>query len=176
MFLIKLFYFKMRYRNKLVTNGIRYGFENGFSLRIEENGIVKLGKTVYFSKRTDVMAISGKLTIGNNVSFNKDCTVVSRLAITIGDNCQFGETVSIYDHNHNLYDFNLPISKQGFSSKAIEIGSNVLFGCKVFIKSGVKIGNNVIIGANSVVTKDVPSGMIAYGNPATYRPNPRHYI
>ena len=78
--------------------------------------------------------------------------------------------VSIYDHNHNFRDFNKPISKQGFSTKPILIGNNVWVGGKVFIKSGITIGDNVIIGANSVVTKDVPSGMIAYGNPAKYRP------
>jgi acetyltransferase-like isoleucine patch superfamily enzyme len=55
------------------------------------------------------------------------------------------------------------------SSKSISIGNNVWVGGKVFISSGVTIGDNVIIGANSVVTKNIPLGMIAYGNPAKYR-------
>ncbi|MGA2333484.1 MAG: acyltransferase, partial [Syntrophales bacterium] len=170
-FLIKLLYYKVRFRHNIVTSGIWYGFEKDFKLRIEENGMVILGRKVYFSKRTDIIAIGGKIIIGENVSFNKDCTVVSRMSIKIGSNCQFGEGVSIYDHNHNLYDSNLPISKQGFSSGPIEIGNNVWMGGKVFIKSNVKIGDNVVIGANSVVTKDIPSGMIAHGNPANHKPN-----
>lgn len=174
-FIIKLFLYKIRYRKKFATCGFWYGFEKDVRLCIEENGIIKLGQKVYFSRRTDITSINGKLTIGNNVSFNKDCTIVARKSITIGDYCNIGEMVSIYDHDHNLLVFNMPILEQGYSSKPIEIGNYVWIGCKVFIKSGVKIGNNVIIGANSVVTRDIPDKMIAYGNPAKYRPIQGHH-
>ena len=169
-FLVKLFCYKIRYPKKFITRGFWYGFEKDVRLNIEKKGTVQIGKTVYFSRRTDISAINGNIKIGNNVSFNKDCTVVSRKSIIIGNFCQFGEMVSIYDHDHNLKTIDKPIFKQGFSSKSIKIGNNVWVGGKVFIKSGVNIGNNVIVGANSVVTKDIPDKMIAYGNPAKYRP------
>jgi maltose O-acetyltransferase len=160
----------MKYRKRFITMGFWYAFEKDFHLAIEDHGIVQLGKKVYFSKRTDIVAVGGNIKIGNGVFFNKDCMIVSMNAITIGNYCQIGEMTAIYDHDHNLHDFNKPISKQGFSTKPVSIGNNVWVGGKVFIKAGVTIGDNVIIGANSVVTKDVPSGMIAYGNPAKYRP------
>ena len=171
-FLLKLIYFKIRYYNSLFTNGFWYGFEKDFSLRLEMGGTLELGEKVYISKRTDIIAIEGKITIGNNVFINKDCTIVSRKSIRIGNDCCLGEAVSIYDHDHNLIDFSSPIVSQGFSSRPVVLGDNVWVGGKVFIKSGICIGSNVIIGANSVVTKDIPDGMVAYGNPAHYKPNP----
>ncbi len=49
---------------------------------------------------------------------------------------------------------------------SVVIGNHVLVCSKVTILKGVKIGNNVIIAANSVVTRDVPNGCVAAGNPA----------
>lgn len=47
----------------------------------------------------------------------------------------------------------------------ISVGNNVWIGMGVLVLPGVKIGNNSIIGAGSVVTKDIPEGVIAVGNP-----------
>lgn len=170
-FILKFIFYKIRFYRGFITNGFWYGFEKDVYVRIASGGVLELGRTVYFSKRTDVIAIGGTIIIGSNVFINKDCTIVSRESITIGSNCCLGEGVSIYDHDHNFSDFNYPIASQGFRCRPVSIGNNVWVGGKVFIKSGVTIGSNVIIGANSVVTKDIPDGMIAYGNPAHYRPN-----
>ena len=50
-------------------------------------------------------------------------------------------------------------------AKAIEIGDNVWIGGNVVVLPGVKIGNNVVIGSGSIVTKDIPSNVVAVGNP-----------
>jgi acetyltransferase-like isoleucine patch superfamily enzyme len=50
-------------------------------------------------------------------------------------------------------------------SKPIKVGNNVWIGGNVVVLPGVTIGTNVTIGAGSVVTKDIPSNTIAYGNP-----------
>lgn len=47
----------------------------------------------------------------------------------------------------------------------IKVGNNVWFGANVSVLPGVTIGDNTIIGAGSVVNKDIPSGVIAVGNP-----------
>ena len=47
----------------------------------------------------------------------------------------------------------------------VVIGNNVWIGGGVIILPGVTIGDNVVIGAGSVVTKDIPDNVIAYGNP-----------
>ena len=48
----------------------------------------------------------------------------------------------------------------------IEIFDNVVIGAEAIILPGVKIGSNVIVGAGTVVTHDIPSGMVVAGNPA----------
>ena len=50
-------------------------------------------------------------------------------------------------------------------AKPITVGNDVWIGGNVVVLPGVTIGNNVVIGAGSVVTKDIPSGVVAYGNP-----------
>ena len=50
-------------------------------------------------------------------------------------------------------------------AKPIKVGNNVWIGGNVTVLPGVSIGDNVVIGAGSVVTKDIPSNVIAVGNP-----------
>lgn len=170
LFVIRTVILKLNLRGKIVLKGFFYGIEKDVCISSENDGLIEFGRGVYISKRSDINAVGGVIKIGSNVSFNKDCTLVSMAAITIGDNCKFGEMVSIYDHNHNLLKMNEPIALQGFNMHPIVIGNNVWIGGKVFVKSGVKIGNNVIVGANSTVTKDVPDNHLAYGNPIKIKP------
>ena len=51
------------------------------------------------------------------------------------------------------------------NAEPIRIGNNVWIGCNVTIIGGVTVGNDVVIGAGSVVTRDIPAGVIAFGNP-----------
>ena len=51
-------------------------------------------------------------------------------------------------------------------AEEIHIGNNVWLACNVTVIGGVTIGDNAVIGAGSVVTKDIPAGYLAYGNPA----------
>ena len=50
-------------------------------------------------------------------------------------------------------------------AEEIHIGNNVWIACNAVVIGGVHIGDNVVIGAGSVVTKDIPAGYLAYGNP-----------
>ena len=50
-------------------------------------------------------------------------------------------------------------------AKPIKVGNNVWIGGNVVVLPGVTIGDNVVIGAGSVVTKDIPSNVVAVGNP-----------
>jgi galactoside O-acetyltransferase len=51
-------------------------------------------------------------------------------------------------------------------AKPVYIGNNVFLGANVVVLKGVRIGDNAVVGAGSVVVKDVPSNVIACGNPA----------
>lgn len=84
--------------------------------------------------------------------------------ISIGDNSQFGESVKIYDHNHQYRNLNLLINQQGYVKGKVIIGSNCWIGSNVVILKDVVIGDNVVIGAGCVIFKSIPSNSIVYNN------------
>jgi maltose O-acetyltransferase len=90
--------------------------------------------------------------------------------IEIGSNCLIGPSVQLYTAIHPI-DPKERIIKQGqrtsylTKSKPVMIGDNCWIGGNSVVLPGVTIGNNVTIGAGSVVTKDIPSDVIAFDNP-----------
>lgn len=72
--------------------------------------------------------------------------------------CIFTLLVIIYDQNKHHF-----AGRTG--PEPVIIGENVWLGYGVIVLPGVTVGNNVIIGAGSVVTKSIPSGVLAAGNP-----------
>lgn len=149
---------------KLHFNMPHYG--NGF----RKNGNLYLGKNaklilngpgmVFFYPGCKVDVFSGaQLVLGSGVYVNDSTRIGSKCSIIIGNDTVIGDDVSIHDFDgHKINEI------EGI--KPIEIGAHVWIGEKVVILKGVKIGDNAIIGAGSVVTKDIPSGVIAVGNPA----------
>ena len=102
------------------------------------------------------------IQVGDNFYAGYNCVMLDYAEIKIGDNCLIGPNVGIYTTGHNLN----PVEryKTGFA-KPIKIGNNVWIGGNTCIMPGVKIGDNSVIGAGSVVTRDIPGGVIAAGNP-----------
>ncbi|MDR0866394.1 MAG: acyltransferase [Candidatus Symbiothrix sp.] len=111
-----------------------------------------------------------EFTIGNNVYLGTNCCLSAIGKITIGNNVTFASNITVMDHMHGMLDYkdiNVPVMKRQLSSKgAIVIEDNVWIGEGVVILSGITIGKNSIIGANSVVTKSFPSNCIIAGVPA----------
>jgi maltose O-acetyltransferase len=100
--------------------------------------------------------------LGARVFFNFNCVVLDVCEVRIGDFTLFGPGVQILTPLHPL-DHELR-RKQEFG-KPIEIGSDVWVGGGALILAGVRIGSRAVIGAGSVVTRDVPEGAFAAGNP-----------
>ena len=65
--------------------------------------------------------------------------------------------------------FSIAIGSQGEVEVQIEIGSDVWVGGGALILAGVRIGSRAVIGAGSVVTRDIPEGAFAAGNPRSAR-------
>lgn len=84
--------------------------------------------------------------------------------IEIGDNVNITQDVRFITHGA-LHIFRKEYPGINYYSK-IKIGSNTIIGARTILLPGVTIGNNTIIGAGSVVAKDIPSNVIAAGNPA----------
>lgn len=100
---------------------------------------------------------------GKNVYGNFNLTLVDDTHIYVGDYTMFGPNVVIATAGHPI----LPeLREQGFQYNAqVHIGKNCWLGAGVIVLPGVTIGDNVVIGAGSVVTKDLPSNVVAVGNP-----------
>ena len=102
------------------------------------------------------------IQLGTRVFFNFNCVVLDVCEVEIGDYAMFGPAVQIYTATHPL---NAELRRTQEFAKPIEIGSDVWVGGGAIICPGVKIGAKSVIGAGSVVTRDVPDGVFAAGNP-----------
>jgi maltose O-acetyltransferase len=104
------------------------------------------------------------ITVGDRFYANFDCVMLDGGGITIGDDVLFGPRVGIYTSNHAIDAFERAAG--ACYAKPVTIGDRVWIGGDVSINQGVTIGDGSIIGSGSVVTKSVPAGVIAAGNPA----------
>jgi maltose O-acetyltransferase len=103
--------------------------------------------------------------LGKNFYANYDSIFLDVAPISIGDNVMIGPRTSLYTAGHPL---SATVRRDGLEyGHPITIGDDVWIGGSVTICPGVTIGDNVVIGAGSVVTKDIPSGVLAAGVPAT---------
>lgn len=101
--------------------------------------------------------------LGDNFYANFDCIFLDVNDIKIGNNVMLGPRVAIYTAGHPI-DKDVRNAQLEYGKKVI-IGNDVWIGGNVVINPGIKIGNNVVIGSGSVVTKDIPSNVVAAGNP-----------
>lgn len=103
------------------------------------------------------------IEIGENFYSNHNLIILDGAKVTFGDNVFIAPNCSFYTAGHPL-DFKQ--RNKGLEyARPISIGDNVWIGGNVTILPGVTIGDNTTIGAGSVVTKDIPSNVLAAGNP-----------
>ena len=100
---------------------------------------------------------------GKNVYCNFNLTLVDDTHIFVGDYTMFAPNVVVATAGHPIlpelreraFQYNMPV----------HIGRNCWIGAGALIMPGVTIGDNTVIGAGSVVTRDIPSNVVAVGNP-----------
>jgi len=103
------------------------------------------------------------IRVGKRFFANFHFTVLDEAPVTIGDDCFIGPNVSIYTACHSTDPEERRSRKEW--AEPVTIGNNVWIGGGVTILPGVTIGDNVTLGAGSVVTRDIPSDVVAAGNP-----------
>ena len=102
------------------------------------------------------------IELGERVFFNFNCVVLDVCRVRIGDYTLFGPGVQILTPMHPM---NAELRRREEYGKPIEIGHDVWVGGGALILPGVRIGARTVVGAGSVVTKDIPEGVFAAGNP-----------
>ena len=101
--------------------------------------------------------------IGNNFYSNFNLTVVDDSRVYIGDDVMCAPNVTIATAGHPLY---AEFRRKGAQfSMTVKIGNCVWLGANVVVLPGVTIGDGAVIGAGSIVTKDIPPGVLAFGVP-----------
>lgn len=103
------------------------------------------------------------IEVGEDFFANMNLVILDGAKVTIGNNVFIAPNVGIYTAGH---PFDVQQRNQGLEyAYPVTIGHNVWIGAQVAILPGVSIGDNTVIGAGSVVTKNIPAGVLAAGNP-----------
>jgi maltose O-acetyltransferase len=100
--------------------------------------------------------------LGTRVFFNFNCVVLDVCEVRIGDYTLFGPGVQILTP---LHPFDAEQRREREFGKPVQVGSDVWVGGGALILAGIRIGCRSVIGAGSVVTRDIPEGVFAAGNP-----------
>lgn len=104
-----------------------------------------------------------EIRVGRKVAINQCCTIYDMGGVDIADEVMIGPNVNIITTGHPME----PSDRRKYiEGKPIVIEKNVWIATGATILGGVTIGENSVVGAGAVVTKDVPPGSFAAGNPA----------
>jgi acetyltransferase-like isoleucine patch superfamily enzyme len=109
----------------------------------------------------------GTVTIGENTVIQPRCNIMGyKGSIQIGRDVQIAPNCGLYSYDHS-YAEGLPIGQQPLRTRGgVVVEDDVWLGFGVVVLDGVRIGKGAVIGAGSIVTRDIPPGAVAVGNPA----------
>jgi acetyltransferase-like isoleucine patch superfamily enzyme len=93
-------------------------------------------------------------------------TVDEPYLVTLGDNVWLTDDVKILTHDGALSMLSRTTGEKLRKFGAVRLGNNVFVGMAACLMPGVTLGDNTVVATGSVVTRDIPSGVIVGGNPA----------
>lgn len=170
-------------RNKLESKHLGEVLRYTFSLRFIKELLYKFGYFIHdHVAPVAQMHIKGNprihpsaslrcgynIYLGRNSHINQHCCVWAseNAKIIFGDDVLMGPACKLFSSNHDTGNMDIPMNIQPFVEKDIIIGNDVWLGANTVVVAGVKIGDGTVVAAGSVVTKDLPSYIIASGIPA----------
>jgi maltose O-acetyltransferase len=111
-----------------------------------------------------VMDYGYQTTVGAGTFINSGAVILDVGRVSIGADVQVGPNVQLLTPTHPL-EAELRRTRAE-AAEPISIGDNVWLGGGVIVCPGVTIGRDTVVGAGAVVTRDLPAGVLAVGNPA----------
>lgn len=154
--IIRRLVLRIKYRNNLSYKQME--LKPHATIQISGCGKIEIGSLLLNSNVFLCSSDKGVIEIGDNVSINRNGTVVIKEHLKIGDGTSIGPNVSIYDHDH--YFDKDGFAKSKFTTRPICIGQNVWIGANVVILKGSSIGDNSVIGAGTVIKGEIPNNSI----------------
>lgn len=150
----------------------------GFPAFIDSTGVVRLGERVkivsvhkLYSSGAPFPWCSFSLSTNASIEIGDDSYVAfsafsCRKKITIGKRVLIAAGCRIFDNDAHAIDHIPRLSHEGEGVAEVRIEDDVWLACDVMVCKGVTIGKGSVIGAKSVVTHDIPPGVLAAGIPA----------
>ncbi|CAN5296988.1 hypothetical protein BH24PSE2_BH24PSE2_13010 [soil metagenome] len=134
---------------------------------VEFSKFLQLGRGVNISSFTKLKASRGPMKIGKAVRIGSGCFIAAQeKGLEIGDYSMIGPNTSVLSGMYNHDRLDVPIIRQGVTSKGTRIASNVFIGSNCIILDGADIGSGVIVSPGSVVSGKIPENVIIQGSPA----------
>ncbi|SEH10368.1 acyltransferase [Thermoleophilum album] len=163
--LARLLWLKLRYRGRLVTDGIAF-VERGVELEIGRRARVELGRWSWIGRRSKIRCHEGVVRIGAKTVLGQECTISAYQHVSIGRECVIADRVMLIDFDHCMAEVERPIREQGIYKRDVRVGHNVWMGYGACVLRGATVGDNSVLGTYAVVTRDVPANAVAVGVPA----------
>lgn len=140
-------------------------FRAGKGVRVlHKNASIEVGRKVQLHRSVKLSAWGSEgfsqIIIGDNTAIGDRTEIHAGKRVEIGSGCNISWDVCIMDRDY--HKFNSPTEE----IKPVKIEDNVWIGCNCLILKGVTVGKGAVVAAGSVVTKDVPPGVLVGGNPA----------
>lgn len=137
----------------------------GYRNRLLRGVLGSLGTGVYFSWGIKLVE-PAKITVADRCQFSNSTILQGTGGLAFGESCLIGFENIFLTMTHRSDDLGVPVRDQGYFQEPVALGDNVWTGCRVTVLPGVTIGSHSIIASGSVVTRDVPEGVVAAGVPA----------
>lgn len=162
-------------RNKIKISGKNNKILVDDTLKISKTKIVIKGSNNTLNIKSgvkingsfiEIVGNNCQITIGKNSIIGNGCYLSAKdenTHLIIGDECMLSRNAKLMTSDgHPIYQNGNIINK----AKNITIGDKVWIADDVTILKGVEVGANSVIGIGSILTKTIPAGSIAVGNPA----------
>ncbi len=128
---------------------------------------ISLGEGAALDRGITLLATNddARIVIGARTYINRSTMLDASERIEVGEQTMIGPFCYITDHDH-VVGPGLAPGDTPLASKPVIIGKRCWLGANVSVLKGVTVGDGSVVGAGSVVTKPIPAGVIAVGNPA----------
>jgi acetyltransferase-like isoleucine patch superfamily enzyme len=163
--LLRLAYFKLRFRSRLKVDGIAF-ICPGVKFEIGKGARLYLGRWSWVGNGTKVRVHEGEVRIGAKTVIGQECTFSVFQHVSIGRECIVADRAMFIDFDHGVVETERPIREQGIYKRDVAVGHNCWVGYGACVLRGATVGDNSILGTYTVVTKDIPANSVAVGLPA----------